>query len=779
MVIGLEAGTIALLGYLVMRVSSARVRAVLWPPKRAVLRIIPPAEVNYSPEAWAGFFRNLLAITPPAWKRLIVGIPWVTLEYRCAEGGLNAFCSCSAEATHLVSAAAAAALPGVDVQPVPGNELVLTSPFIARARLRLWRDPLHPVGRPRLDAIASVIAAMTAAPETVVQIAIAPDPSWESSAQRRLDRLSGYTTRNFLLDVALSAITDLVSIFLPFLFVHRSSDRYGKHEPPSRKGALPPADKAWAPTFLTDVRLCAGASHRALAKHALHAMTGGFRGLDGANSLRPKRVLLAKRFDRALAHRAAPARTAIRLSPDELALIFHLPVSGAQMESTPVRLAPRVLPKHEGAVLCCADGPQRTPVKIAQADRRQHLAISGPTGSGKSALLMWLALQDVGANVGMGAIDPKGDLIRDLCERMPEEELDRVVLIDPSHREMPVGLNVLECPDPALREVVCDALVTIFRKTYQQFWGPRTEDVLRASLLTVMRYPELTICEVPLLLLNDEFRAALTKDLDDPIGLRPFWDEYAQLNRSQRLQMVGPLLNKLRAFLLRPTVRNILGQSRSTIDLAGVMDGRGVLLVSLAKGLLGEDISRLLGAFIVARIWQTALGRIALAPDSRPDFNLYLDEFQTYLYLPQSLDDVLAEARSYRLNLTMANQHYGQLRDSTRASIDANARTRITFQCGPEDGRYLAREFAPLTEQQLQNLGRFQVAVRLCVGGHTERAFTGVTLEPPPSRGALNAERLVRRSLERYGRPRVEVEAEMVARLRRFGVRGDFTELAS
>ena len=87
--------------------------------------------------------------------------------------------------------------------------------------------------------------------------------------------------------------------------------------------------------------------------------------------------------------------------------------------------------------------------------------------------------------------------------------------------------------------------------------------------------------------------------------------------------------------------------------------------------------------------------------------------------------------------------------------------------------------FRSLTEHQLQNLGRFQVAVRLCVGGHTERAFTGVTLEPTPSRGALTAERLVRRSLGRYGRPRAEVEAEMVSRLRRFGVRGDFTELAS
>src|SRR5258708_13187193 len=129
--------------------------------------------------------------------------------------------------------------------------------------------------------------------------------------------------------------------------------------------------------------------------------------------------------------------------------------------------------------------------------------------------------------------------------------------------------------------------------------------------------------------------------------------------------MVGPVLNKLRAYLLRRTVRNILAQSRSPVAFADVINNRGVLLVSLAKGLLGEDISRLLGAFIVARIWSAALGRIALPSHERPDFNLYLDEFQTYLHLPQSLDDVLAEARAYRLNLATATHHYGHPPAST------------------------------------------------------------------------------------------------------------------
>jgi len=160
------------------------------------------------------------------------------------------------------------------------------------------------------------------------------------------------------------------------------------------------------------------------------------------------------------------------------------------------------------------------------------------------------------------------------------------------------------------------------------------------------------------------------------------------------------------------------------------------------------------------------------------NFNLYLDEFQNYLHLPQSLDDVLAEARAYRLNLTLAHQHLDQLRDSTRQALDANARTRVVFQCGQEDARHLAREFSPLSEHNLQSLGRFQVAVRLCVDGHTEVPFTGVTEEPPTSLGLDHANALVETSVQRFGRPRAEVEAEIERRFRDFGGRGGFQEIA-
>jgi len=373
------------------------------------------------------------------------------------------------------------------------------------------------------------------------------------------------------------------------------------------------------------------------------------------------------------------------------------------------------------------------------------------------------------AGRGIAVVDPKGDLVRDLLERIPESEWERVILIDPALRDRPVGLNVLDCADEDLREVVADQLVTIFRKNYERFWGPRTDDILRAALLTLLHKPGSTLCEVPLLLLRPEARQDYTVGLNDPVGLRPFWQEYEQMPEGTRLQMVGPVLNKLRSVLLRRTVRNMLGQPESTVSLADAIERRQIVLLSLSKGLLGEDTSRLLGAFFVARLWQAVLARASQPEPERPDFNLYLDEFQNYLHLPQSLDDVLVEARGYHLGLVLANQHLGQLSSSTREALSANARTRVFFQCGQEDARYLAREFEPhLSERHLRNLQRFQVAARLCVGGRTQPPCTGTTLPSPPSLGAANASGLVETSLAWCGRPREVVEAELERKLEAF-----------
>ena len=764
---------------LAVRLSTPRLQRVMNRRPIAAIRILPPTDVSFQPEAWVACFRALYAIARPWWKSCLVGQPSVVFEYRASASRVSTSCWFPADLAHTVSNALAVAMPGVELRP--DDETDLPQLPAARARLRLWREPLYPLGTPRVDALASAVAALAESDEALLQISVAPDTGWERRAARRLAQLSGDGPA---IPLAIRILLKLVSLPFDLLFeIFWSSSSTTSYQPPRPPRAKPlrprlPEGKAYEACWRADVRMCSWANGSSIARENLRPVAAAFQALDGENRLRQKRVWWRPGFEDSLRNRLGPVAGNLVLTASELAHLCHLPLAGVAMDSAHVRVAPTHTMVGAGSVLARLEDQKQTPVQIAQADRRQHLWTAGPTGSGKSTLLLNLALQDIKAGIGVGVVDPKGDLIRDLLERIPSTYQERLVLFDPAQRDHPLGLNVLDCDKEHERELVTDSVVSIFRKTYERFWGPRTDDILRAAVLTLLRHPGTTLCDVPILLLDRGVRSRLTKQLNDPIGLRPFWQEYEAFAEGQRAQMVGPVLNKLRSFLLRPTVCNVLGQSRSTVDFAEIMDRGGILLVNLSKGALGEESSRLLGSFIVSRLWQAALRRATRPENWRPDFNLYLDEFQNYLHLPQSLDDVLAESRAYRLNLTLANQHLGQLRDATRQAVEANTRTKVVFQLSQEDARHLAREFSPLTESNLQTLGLHQVAVSLCVHGHTEAAFTAITQARPPSLGAEHAAELAGESLRRHGRSRMEVEAEIQARLVSLGFRGDFKEIA-
>jgi len=439
-----------------------------------------------------------------------------------------------------------------------------------------------------------------------------------------------------------------------------------------------------------------------------------------------------------------------------------------------VRRDPEGLPAPDGAastgMVVCMTTAGRA-VALASEDCRYHVHVLGPIGKGKSTLLANMALDRIEARLATVVIDPsKGDLVRDLLPRVREQHWQRIVLLDPAlGRDRPVGLNVLASTDPEQHDLIADQVTFIFRRLFERWWGPRTDHVLRAALLTLLRHQGTTLCDIPALLLDDQARRGWTGRLEDPIGLELFWREYEALTESQRLQMVGPLLYKLQTVLLRPAVRNILGQPTSTIDLQRVLDERGVLLVSLPRGELGPETSSLLGSLLVARLWQVVQGRSERPEQRRPDTCLLTDECHRLLHLPQTMEEILVEARGYHLGLVLAHQHLGQLPASMREAIGANVHTRIAFQC-EQDARELASWFRPLGEHDLERLAQYQVAVRICVAGHSEPPFIGTTRPPAPGLGDEHAGGLVATALERWGRPRADVEAEMVERYRSRGL---------
>jgi hypothetical protein len=423
-----------------------------------------------------------------------------------------------------------------------------------------------------------------------------------------------------------------------------------------------------------------------------------------------------------------------------------------------------------GVVACLTDEGQ--PVAIRAEELRRHVHLIGPTGSGKSVWIGNGAIDAIALGTSVSVFDPKDGLtVYDLLERIPREVWDRVVLVDPSRTDRPVGLNALECPDPEMRDVVADQIVGIFERLYKQWWGHRQALVMRAAVLTLLQRPGSTLCDVVPLLLRPEVRRHFVQGLDDP-ALLDFWRGYEAKGESQQLSEVGPLLSKLEGVLLRRSVRNILGQSRSTIDLADVLDHGGVLLVALPKGVLGEDTSRLLGSFLFARLWQVVQARASRPEDARPDALAFVDEFHNLVHLP-SFGEGLAEARSYHWGLVLGHQHMGQLPPDMREAVDANTRTKVAFR--PEqDASMLASSLPPLSEGDLRGLREHQAAVRLLSG----QAFAGMTRPPAPSLGREHAEELASVALERCGRPRDEVEAEIAERMRSVGAQEAFDEWA-
>lgn len=464
------------------------------------------------------------------------------------------------------------------------------------------------------------------------------------------------------------------------------------------------------------------------------------------------------------------AATSIAPQPDALAI-------GGSSEPRPtrtprdprhLRLVPpeeprRLTPKPLGHA---ERGPLRR-VALAVPDARHHSHVIGATGSGKSTLLVNLILADARAGRGVVVLDPKGDLVTDVLARLPESAGKRLVLIDPAETIAPPSLNVLDTKgrDP---DLVADQVTEVFHRLYVAFWGPRTEDVLRSACLTLARRPGTTLSHVPLLLQNANYRKSLTAHLSDTEGLGGFWSWYEQLSDGAQANVVGPVLNKLRAVLTRRFTADLFGSTSSTFSLSEVLDG-GILLCRLPKGVIGEDTTRLVGSLLLAALWQAATRRAELPEVRRLDAAVYVDECQNFLHLPGSLDDVLAEARGYRLALTLAHQHLGQLPREMSDTVAANARNKVFFTVSPDDARVLARHVGPyLTAEDLAHLDRYQVACRLVADGRDTHGFTLATEPVPPITDDHSA--ALREAARGRGRSHAERDRERLTR--RFAAEG-------
>jgi hypothetical protein len=515
--------------------------------------------------------------------------------------------------------------------------------------------------------------------------------------------------------------------------------------------------------FLVTPRLAVTASSTSGARQVLGRVLAAFHAANAPGTHLVRRMLPSGLVARNLAGRFLPLVVPpCWLNATELSMLVGFPVGGAALPGLRLGasrlLAPAADIPSRGRVVAEASFPgAQRPLALSVTDSLRHLHVIGPTGVGKSTLLVGLIAQDMAAGRGVIVIDPKGDLAGDVLDRVPRSRVGDVSVLDPSDVGRPVGFNLLGGP-PEASELLVDQVVGTLHSLFAASWGPRTDDILRSALLTLVGQPGMTLCEVPLLLSDQAFRRRLVGRIDEPVALGPFWAWYEALSDAERAQAVGPVLNKLRAFLLRRTLRNVLGQATPELDLGQVLAEGRILIVPLAKGVLGEEAAALIGSLLVARLWQAVMGRAAAPAESRRPVFCYFDEFQDFLRLPTSVADVLAQARGLGMGLTLAHQHLGQLPKSLKEDVLANARSRVIFQTAASDAQRLGREVAPhLSAADLQGLGPYEVVLTLSAQGRIASPVTGRTLLPPAGTGMAEAAREHSRRV--YGQDRDDVEA--------------------
>jgi hypothetical protein len=193
--------------------------------------------------------------------------------------------------------------------------------------------------------------------------------------------------------------------------------------------------------------------------------------------------------------------------------------------------------------------------------------VIGKSGMGKSTMLENMAIQDIQNGEGMIFIDPHGSTAEKLLDFVPQERVKDMLYLAPFDTENPIGFNILEDVGYDNRHKVVAGLMGVFERIWADSWSARMQYILQNTLFALLEYPGATIIDVNRMLVNKAFRAEVVKHITDPV-VNAFWnEEFANYGDRYTQEATPAIQNKIGQFVSNPLIRNILGQSKSTLTM--------------------------------------------------------------------------------------------------------------------------------------------------------------------------------------------------------------------
>jgi len=411
------------------------------------------------------------------------------------------------------------------------------------------------------------------------------------------------------------------------------------------------------------------------------------------------------------------------------------------------------------------------PIALDDAMRFRHTYVVGQTGSGKSTFLLHQILHDINRGRGVAVLDPHGSLIEQVLLHYPKERSEDLTIVDVTDVERPVGFNVLRINETdglqyrLARDIVVDDLHSYLERSYDvNMLGPVFETHFRGMMSLLLglepqidgRIPNLLVFRT--LYTNRELRNALVERVKfQDLMVDDFIREVSSSTGEMSLNNTASYVtSKFNRFVSDMTLRNITCQN-SILDMDDVVNNGKVLLFYLGKGRFGDQAAGLLASQIVSRLRYAVMKR-GTGAEVRP-FYLYADEFQ--LFADKRFVELLAEARKFKLSLTLAHQYLDQLPPPVLQGVLGNVGTTIAFRVGAPDGERLESLFRPtFGARDLTSLPNFSAYIR-SFGSLGQLPFSINTEAPPVGGDEETAASLRQLARLKYGRDRRAVEDEI------------------
>jgi len=336
-------------------------------------------------------------------------------------------------------------------------------------------------------------------------------------------------------------------------------------------------------------------------------------------------------------------------------------------------------------VLVGTDADTNEPLYIPDELRGKHLYLIGKTRTGKTTLIKNLIIQTIEQSHGLCVIDPHGDMSEEVITNIPKERIKDVIYFDPTKEWCP-AFNPLALPYRP--DKLTADIISVFQLLFGSSWGNRMEHLLRYAVLTLIDSKEpTTFLDLRRMLTNEAHRERILAAVDDEEILEFWRDDYVGMAKDS----AAPIINKLSSFLLpHSPMHRLFSNPANGLDFPAILREQKILIVNLAKGNVGEEPAKLLGAMVTAGIQQAALSLADTDPKKRKPFFLFIDEFQNFC--TKSMEDILSESAKYKLFLTLAHQTLGQIPASMQHAILGNVATIVSFQISSEDAPTMARE---------------------------------------------------------------------------------------